>query len=104
MYSSTNTVHKAARTVFQPIPTTTENYCYCQTITMVIKMTPTHGLLHGFQHKNDSMTLTLPPLQEEMHFSGTANGQKAAKHLFFTNEQQQKDETVHIEQGGFFLA
>lgn len=34
-----------------------------------------------------------------MHFSGIANGQKAAKHLLFANQKQQKDRTVHIERG-----
>lgn len=71
-YPSTNSA-QSCQNRFSTHTTTTENYCYCQSITMAIKMTPTYGLLHSFQHENDSLTLTLPPLQEEMHFSCTGN-------------------------------
>lgn len=57
-------------------------------------MAPTYGLLHGFQlalkHENDSTTLTRPPLREEMHLSGLADGQKAAKHFIFHERKTPK--------------
>lgn len=69
---------------------------------MAIEMTPTYVLLHGFEHKNDSMTLTLPPLQEEMHNALQWHRQRpeGCKALFvFANQKQRKDGTVYIERG-----
>lgn len=59
---------------------------------MAIEMTPTYVLLHGFEHKNDSMTLTLPPLQEEMHNALQWHRQRpeGCKALFFLQIKNNK--------------